>query len=218
MGYYPVFLEMAGRPVVVIGGGDVALRKVRGLLEAGARVTVVSPGLVPELATLRDAGRIRCVGREYRPGDLAGYTLAVVATDDGAVNAAVAQEGRQRGVWINAVDDPQNCDFIMPAVVRRGELVIAISTGGGSPALARKLREELEARFVGDYALLLELVAQVRQELRERGYTVSPQAWNAALDDGLKQLLAQGRRQEARGRLLAALAPSTVREEATQER
>ena len=109
MGYYPVFLEMAGRPVVVIGGGVVALRKVQGLLEARAQVTVVSPELVPELAALRETRRIRYVGREYRPGDLAGFALAVVATDSGAVNAAVAQEGRQRGVWVNAVDNPQNC-------------------------------------------------------------------------------------------------------------
>lgn len=218
MGYYPVFLDITNRPAVVIGGGVVALRKVEGLLEAGARVTVVSPELAPPLAALRDEGRINHIGREYKHGDLAGFALAIVATDDGAVNAAVAQEARQIGVWVNAVDDLQNCDFIMPSVVRQGDLVIAISTGGGSPAVARKIREDLAANFVNDYALLLEVAAQVRQELRERGRNVSGEAWNAALDNGLRQLLAQGKRQEAKERLLAALVPAAARGEAVQDR
>lgn len=205
MGYYPIFLELSGRPCIVIGGGQVAQRKVEGLLAVEAQVTVVSPQLAPELAALRDGGRLRHIEREYRPGDLAGYDLAFVASDDGAVNAQVAAEGRQRGVWVNAVDDPPNCDFIMPAILRRGDLTIAVSTGGGSPALARKVREELEAYFSGDYIQLLELVAEVRQELRRRGRVVAREVWNAALTPELRLLLAQGQRWEAKERLLAGL-------------
>ena len=205
MRYYPVFLDIAGKPVVVIGGGEVAARKVEGLLDAGAQVTVVSPELHPDLAGLVAAGRLRYLGREYQPGDLEGYILAFVATDDRSANAAVAREGKERGVWVNAVDDPPNCDFVMPGVVRRGDLVVAVSTSGGSPAMARKMREELEAFLTEDYALLLELAAEVRAELRDKGLQVDPQVWNAALDVELRGLLAQGRRAEAKDRLLRSL-------------
>jgi len=205
MGFYPIFLEIADRPCLVVGGGAVAQRKVEGLLAAGAQVTVVSPRLTAGLVVLRQQGRIQHIARGYVPGDLAGFILAIVASDDRAVNDAVAQEARQRGVWVNAVDDPANCDFIMPSVVRRGDLMIAISTGGGSPALARKVREDLE-EFLGEgYDLLLDLVAEVRQELKGEGLQPPPAAWNAALDRELRALLAQGKRQQARERLLRAL-------------
>ncbi|MBI2913798.1 MAG: bifunctional precorrin-2 dehydrogenase/sirohydrochlorin ferrochelatase [Chloroflexi bacterium] len=205
MRYYPVFLDIAGKPVVVIGGGEVALRKVEGLLEAGARVTVVSPELHPDLASLIAGGRARHIARGYRAGDLEGYTLAFVGTDDRSVNAAVAREGKERGVWVNAVDDPPNCDFIMPGVVRRGDIIVAVSTSGGSPAMARKMREELEAFLTEDYALLLELAAEVRAELRQKNVVVPPQVWNAALDGELRALLAGGRRAQAKERLLRSL-------------
>jgi len=203
--YYPLFLELSGRPCLVIGGGEVAQRKVEGLLAAGAQVTVISPQLTPALQALRDEGRLRHLAREYAPGDLTGYALAFVATDDGAVNARAVREGRELGVWVNVVDDPGSCDFIVPSVLRRGELVIAISTGGRSPALARKVREELEAFLDEGYGQLLELVAQVREELKGRGMAPDAALWNAALAPELRQLLAQGRGEEARRRLLAAL-------------
>jgi len=205
MGHYPVFLEMKGRPCVVVGGGAVAERKVEGLLAAGARVTVVSPELAPGLAALKEEGRLRHVARPYREGDLEGYELAVVATDDGSVNAVVAREGRERGVWVNAVDDPPNCDFILPSVIRRGDVVIAISTGGASPALARRLREELEAFLEEDSASLAGLLQDVRQELRARGIAVNAEKWQRAIDGRLRALLAQGREGEARAYLLTSL-------------
>ncbi len=205
MRYYPVFLDIAGKPVVVIGGGEVAARKVNVLLDCGADVTVVSPALHPDLRVLVDAGRVRHIQREYRPGDIRGQKLAIVGTDDRSANGAAAREARKSGVWVNAVDDPPNCDFVMPGVVRRGDLVVAVSTSGGSPAMARKMREELEALLTEDYALLLELAAEVRAELRDKGLQVDPQVWNAALDVELKGLLAQGRRAEARDRLLRFL-------------
>jgi len=205
MAYYPVFLEMKDRPCIVVGGGAVAERKVEGLLAAGARVTVISTELTPALAALKEDGRLRHVARPYREGDLKGYDLAVVATDDGGANADVAREGQRRRVWVNAVDDPANCDFIVPSVIRQGDVVIAASTGGASPALARRLREDLEAFLSDDYAPLTELLHEVRQELRSRGIAVDPQAWQRAMDGPLRTLLAQGRQGEARARLLASL-------------
>ena len=205
MRYYPVFLDIAGKPAVVIGGGQVALRKVEGLLDAGAHVTVISPALHPDLEALVAAGRVRHIAREYSPGDLEGCLLAFVGTDDRSVNAAVAREGKQRGVWVNAVDDPANCDFIMPGIVRRGDIVLAVSTSGGSPAMARKLREDLEEFLTEEYILMLDLAAQVRQELRDRGVLVEPDVWNVALDAEMKHLLRQGHRDEAKQRLLRSL-------------
>ena len=205
MRYYPVFLDIAGKPAVVIGGGQVALRKVEGLLDAGAQVTVISPALHPDLEALVAAGRVRHIAREYSPGDLEGCLLAFVGTDDRSVNAAVASEGKQRGVWVNAVDDPANCDFIMPGIVRRGDIILAVSTSGGSPAMARKLREDLEQFLTPEYALMLDLVAQVRRELCDRGVKVEPEVWNAALDAEVKRLLSQGHLDEAKQRLLRSL-------------
>jgi siroheme synthase-like protein len=207
MGYYPVFLEMTNRPCVVVGGGAVAERKVEGLLAASARVTVVSPELTPALAALKEEGRLQHVAREYREGDLEGYEVAVVATDDGAVNADVAREGRSASgrIWVNAVDDPPNCDFILPSVIRRGDVVIAASTGGASPALARHLREELEAFLSEDYVPLAELLQEVRQELRSRGIAVDSETWQRAINGRLRALLAQGHEDQAKAHLLASL-------------
>ncbi len=205
MRYYPVFLDIAGKPVVVVGGGEVALRKVEGLLGAGAQVTVVSPELYPELRSLVEEGRVRYEGREYRRGDLEGYALAFVASDDPSANAAVAREGRERGVWVNAVDDPERCDFIMPSIVQRGDFIVAISTSGGSPAMARKLREEMEGFLTDDYVLLLDLATEVRRDLREKGILADPEVWNTALDGELRGLLAEGRRAEAKDRLVHSL-------------
>ena len=213
MAYYPVFLEMKDRPCVVVGGGAVAERKVEGLLASGARLTVISPELTPILAALREEGRLHHIARPYREGDLEGCEVAVVATDDGAANTEVAREGRRRRVWVNAVDDPANCDFILPSVIRRGDVVIAASTGGASPALARRLREELEAFLSDEYAPLAELLREVRQELRSRGITVEPETWQRAINGSLRTLLAQGRQGEARAHLLASLGvePSEAR-------
>ena len=202
MGYYPIFLSMGQRRCVVIGGGPVAELKVEGLIAAGASVTVVSPALTARLEALAREGRIRHVGREYGPGDLAGSELAFVATDDRQVNAAVARDGRAAGVWVNAADDPANCDFILPSVLRRGELVVAVATGGASPALSRALREELETYFTEDYAVLAEVVAEVRRELRAQGRGADSATWRKALDGDLRRLIAEGRREEAKARLL----------------
>jgi precorrin-2 dehydrogenase / sirohydrochlorin ferrochelatase len=205
MGYYPIFIQMAGRRCLVIGGGRVAEGKVEGLLAADAAVTVVSPDLSENLRRLFDAGRIDWQQRAYRQGDLAGFEVCMVATDDGAISAAVAAEGKRAGVWVNAADDPANCDFILPSVVRQGSIVVAASTGGGSPALARRLREELTVFLAEDYAALGDLLSEVRRELRDKQISVDAEAWQSAIDARLRALLAQRRPDEAREHLLAGL-------------
>ncbi|HEY7599178.1 MAG TPA: bifunctional precorrin-2 dehydrogenase/sirohydrochlorin ferrochelatase, partial [Candidatus Limnocylindrales bacterium] len=155
--YYPAFLDLRGRPVVVIGGGREAQRKVEGLLAAQAKVTVVSPALTKSLRQRLEDGAIDLIQREYQEGDIEGFDLVMVATDDGSVNAQVSAEGKRLRIWVNAADDPPNCDFILPAVIRRGAITIASSTSGASPALARRLREELEAYLTEEMPALAEL-------------------------------------------------------------
>lgn len=205
MAYYPIVLDLTARRVLVVGGGLVAERKVAGLLAADASVTAVSPRLTPALDALAAAGQLQHVPRRYREGDLAGYQLVFVATGDAGVSAAVAAEGRARGVWVNAADDPPRCDFILPAVVRRGDLLVAVATGGRCPALARALREELERHLTEDYAGLAAIAGEVRAELRARGAAPSAGAWQRALRPDLRALVAAGQRDEARRRLLERL-------------
>lgn len=163
---YPVcLLHLDLKRSVVIGGGSVASRKVEALLEAGALVEVISPDLTPELQALSDSGLIRAFVRPYMEGDLADAFLVIAATDDPQLNERVWAEARRCGCLINVVDDPAHCDFSLPAVVRRGDLSIAISTGGGSPALARRLRERFEAMIGPEYADLTALLAGLRPEL-----------------------------------------------------
>ncbi|MDZ7640585.1 MAG: bifunctional precorrin-2 dehydrogenase/sirohydrochlorin ferrochelatase [Desulfurivibrio sp.] len=162
MGFYPVNLQLAQRPCVVIGGGGVARRKVEGLLAAEAAVTVISPQLEEQLARLQQAGAVVWRRREYREGDLAGAFLVIAATDDEETQARVHAEAQRHNLLLNVADVPKWCNVILPAVVRRGDLSLAISTGGASPALAGKLRRELEASFGDEYRRLVRLLAALR--------------------------------------------------------
>jgi siroheme synthase-like protein len=201
--YYPVFLELADQPCLVIGGGAVAERKVEGLLTAGARVTVISPTLTPRLEERARNGQICHLARTYQYGDLTGYRLVFTATGNAKINTAIFQEGQERGVWINAADDPARCNFILPAIVRRGELTVAVATGGVAPALTRVIKEELETYFTADYAMLAQVVADVRRELKQRGLSRDGKAWRSALtDNAFRRLITEGRREEARVYLL----------------
>jgi siroheme synthase-like protein len=206
MALYPIFVETNGRRVIVIGGGNVGAEKVRGLLNGEADITVVAPSLLPELQEHADAGRIRHIARQYEESDLdGGYEFIMVATDDGAINAEVAAAGKRRGTWVNAADDPKNCDFILPAVVRKGKITLAASTSGASPALARRLREELDAYLTEDMPALADLLAEVRQEVRARGIKIENDTWQHAIDVPLRVMLAQRRYDEARERLVSSL-------------
>ncbi len=203
---YPVMLDLEGRACLVVGGGVVAARKISGLVDAGGRVTVVSPVLAPAVLDIAREGRLRWWPREYAEGDVVGFALVMVATDDDAVNARIAAEARERSVWVNCADDPARCDFILPSVLRRGPLTVAVSTGGASPTMARMVREELEAVLPLDYAAFTEVVADVRRALRDRGIALDAQRWRDALDGELKRLVATGRSAEARERLRETLA------------
>ena len=202
---YPLIVDLTGRRCVVIGGGGVAERKVEGLLAANAAVTVVSPKLSEELEARVARREIEVERRRYRRGDLAGASLAFVATGDTRLAAAIAREGRSQGVLVNAADDPEHCDFFLPSVLRRGPLLVAVATGGGSPALARAVREEIERWLPDDYAELAETVAEVRRELRARGVSPDASAWNRALSVEIRRLTTDGGRHEARARLLSNL-------------
>jgi precorrin-2 dehydrogenase / sirohydrochlorin ferrochelatase len=205
MRYYPIFLDLTGRRCIVIGGGAVAERKVDGLLAAGAQVTVVSPEISEGLRRLILQPSLKHVARKYESGDLAGFAVAFVATDDRALSAAVFAEARSRGIWVNCADDPSHCDFISPAVIRRGELSVALSTGGASPASARALREELESYLSEEFAQLVQTASEVRRELRLRSIQASPEAWNRALNGDFRRLIYEGKAIEAKRLLLARL-------------
>ncbi len=166
---YPIFAVIENLPCLVVGGGPVAERKVQDLLEAGAQVTVVSQGLTPGLTALAAQGRIHYRKDAFKPEHLEGAVLVIGATDDPEVNARVSQEAKARGIWVNIVDAPALCTFIVPAQVRRGSLTIAVSTGGASPALARRLRQYLEGLFGPEYGPYLDLLSAVREKILETG-------------------------------------------------
>jgi precorrin-2 dehydrogenase/sirohydrochlorin ferrochelatase len=206
MAYYPLSLDMTERRCLVVGGGPVAERKVAGLLDAGARLTVVSPAATDRLRDWARTERIRLRLREYAAGDLAGHSVVFVATDAGRVNAEVARDARAAGVLINAADDPAHCDFILPAVLRRGDLTVAVSTGGASPALARAVRDELGAYLDReDYAALARVAADARRTLRERGTPAPWERWRRALTGEVRALVRADRLDAARERLLDGL-------------
>jgi siroheme synthase-like protein len=167
MGYLPVFLDVTAKPCAVVGGGITAERRVRALLDAGAAVTVVSPDLTPRLWAMVQAGKLRHVARRYQAGDLDGATLAIAATDDRELHRAIAADARAAGILINVVDQPELCSFIEPAVVARGAFQVAISTGGASPALAARIRRELERTFGAEYATALEILRAARTMLKK---------------------------------------------------
>ena len=208
MSYFPIVLEMTGRRCLVIGGGVVAERKIAGLLEVGAEVTVISPKVTEAILGWSKNNSLQLKARRYQSGDLAGYQLVFVATDDPDVNDRIYREGKSCGVWVNASDDPAHCDFILPSGLRRGDLLVAVSSGGNSPALARLIREELELYFTAEYATLAKLAGEVRHELRRRSVTVPFEAWRKALSGDVRRLLARGDVDQAKSHLLRDLGVS----------
>ncbi|MBI2081631.1 MAG: bifunctional precorrin-2 dehydrogenase/sirohydrochlorin ferrochelatase [candidate division NC10 bacterium] len=190
---YPVFLEVRGRLCLVVGGGAVAERKARALLAQGAAVRVVSPTLTGALAAEAAAGRIAHLERPFTPTDLEGAFLAFAATDDAAVNAAVAAAADAAHVPVNVADDPARSTFLVPSTLQRGEVIVAVSTGGASPALARRLRTDLEEKVGEEYAALARLLGEARREVlrripdprrRQDLFTRLPEDLHRALRDG----------------------------------
>ena len=211
--YYPVFLDVRDRRCVVIGGGDLGEEKASKLMEYAARVEVIAPEINDTLGTLVDGERLTWTRRQYRAGDLEGAFIAIVAdTSNSRLNRRVSEEAKARNVPLNVADVTNLCTWIAPAVVRRGEVILAASTGGASPALARKFREELSgtgrtgaSHPVMDYADLAPLLKDARTELARRGIKLNPDHWQACLTDDLVDLVQAGKSEEAKSTLMPRL-------------
>ncbi len=204
--YYPIFLNIEGKKCIVVGGGEVAERKARILAEHGAVVTVISTRICDKMAKLAEDGAIHISMRDYQTGDLEDALVVIAATDDPVVNEAVAREGKETRALTNVVDGPEISDFIVPSLLRRGDISIAVSTSGKSPALSRKIRTDLEQSFPQEYASLALLISEVRRELREGGVHIDNNAWQESLDlDLLLEMLKRGELKQAKEKLLSDL-------------
>jgi siroheme synthase-like protein len=166
--FYPLFVDLLDRPVLVVGGGAIAERKVQTLLEAGAAVTLVAPDVTEGLRVLGNVFRIRIHRRVFQESDLNGAFLVISATDDAQTQTQVANAARSQGIMVNTVDQPALCDFIVPAVVRHGDVVVAISTSGKSPALAAALREKIEGVITPDAGRAARVLGEIRREVHDR--------------------------------------------------
>ena len=198
----------------MVGGGHVALRKVKMLLECQAEIEVISPVLCSELQELADKKRIYVIPRQYRKGDLQGATIVISATDNADTNREVVKEARKSSILVNVVDSPEESDFIVPSYLRQGDISVAISTGGRSPALARNVRTILEREFSGEPSPLLDLIDEARAEVKLLRLNISGDAWQEALDlDLLNKILKNEGRQAAKSILINRLkkAPKATR-------
>lgn len=205
--YYPLLMLLRDRLCVVVGGGEVAARKVAALLDCEARVRAIAPAFGPQLVERGKQGRVQLVQRPYRIGDLEGATLAFAATDDPGTNAAVWREATDRGLPINVADDPQHCTFTVPATVRRGPLLLTVSTDGASPALARAVRQRLEQDFGPEYGILAVWLGEFRADIKAR-YPAQKERehmWQALLATDILELLRAGQEVAARDKLLRLL-------------
>ncbi|MDO8362103.1 MAG: bifunctional precorrin-2 dehydrogenase/sirohydrochlorin ferrochelatase [Actinomycetota bacterium] len=179
---YPVLLDLTDVPVLLVGGGTIALRKAAGLADAGAHVTVVAPEVLPGLRALA----VTVHERPYAAGEAGGYRLVITATSEAAVNAQVAADAREAGVWVNSADDPQNCSFILPAVARRGPVVVAVSTGGASPALAGHLRDLVaETVLTEQVEAAAAALARQRADIHAAGGSTEDVQWGQRVRDAL---------------------------------
>jgi precorrin-2 dehydrogenase/sirohydrochlorin ferrochelatase len=202
---YPVNLVVAGRRCVVVGAGRIAARKIEPLLDAGADVLVVAPEIGAEIRAWADAARLTVAERDFAATDLEGAWLATTATGVPAVDHAVFEAGEARRVWVNSADDPANCSFTLTSVVRQGDLVVTVGTGGRSPALAAWLRRRFTQELGPEYATLLDVLSEAREELRSSGRSSEDPDWQSALDSGMLELIRAGRVDEAKEMLRACL-------------
>ena len=200
---YPAVLDLENRPVLVVGGGAVAKRKVEGFLEAKALVRLVSPRALPELAALAQEKRIEWLAREYETLDLEGCWLVAAATDQEDVNRRVAAEAEEAGVWVNVADSPDLCGFIVPAHFRRGELLVSVSTGGASPLLAASIKNDLARRFGPAWGEYCALLAALRERVLDRSEAsaANKKIFQAALEADLLTPLENNDREELNARL-----------------
>jgi precorrin-2 dehydrogenase/sirohydrochlorin ferrochelatase len=203
---YPVNLLVGGRSCLVVGGGAVAARKVEGLRTCGAEVHVVARSVSRHV---RAQVGVTWEERPYRSSDLDGRWLVIAATDDSAVNEEIYNDAEAAGVWVNGADDPAHCSFTLPSVVRRGSLLVTVSTGGRSPALAVWLRERLEAEIGPEYEVLLDLLAAERESLKAAGRSTEGLDWRSALDSDMLGLIRSGDLRNAKEKLHTCLSSSS---------
>jgi precorrin-2 dehydrogenase/sirohydrochlorin ferrochelatase len=199
MKYYPVNLDMTNKRCVVVGGGDIAERKVERLLECGAQVTVVSQSLTPVLKARKKTGQMDHIDKDYEDQALDGAFMVIGATDRNDVNERISKEAIARGLLVNIVDDPDRCNFILPSLVQQGDLSIAISTGGKSPALAKKLRKELEKQYGPEYQTLLVIMGILRKRILAGDQRAADN--KAVFEDLVHSDILQAIREKDRGRV-----------------
>lgn len=207
MPYYPVFLDLDGQKVVVVGGGEVAERKIRTLLVYGCRISVISHHLTPHLKEFAVKKRINHLPYESLGESLDDAFMVMAATDDPEVNRQIASQAKEKGLLVNAVDQPGDCNFIMPSIVKRGDLQIAISTAGKSPALAKKLRKDMESIFGPEYDSFIELLGMIRKNLLSKGQASSRNKiiFQKLVDSTLLDLIRDGNRNGVRTTLRSIL-------------
>lgn len=204
--YYPIFLNIKDKKCVVIGGGNVACRKIRALLECGAKVTVISPDFSKNLLKISRQKSIKLIKRSYRKEDIRGATLVIAATDNIEVNRKISEDSKKQGAIVNIVDDMEGSDYIVPSFFRRGSLTIAVSTGGKSPFLAKKIKEMLEDSFGKEYGLLVNLIGNIRTQMRKTGVKINREKWESAINiDSLLDFLRKGNIRKAKRLLIDAL-------------
>jgi precorrin-2 dehydrogenase/sirohydrochlorin ferrochelatase len=202
---YPVNLVVEGRPCLVVGGGPVAARKAAALVECGAEVHVVGERIGPEVRALP----VTWEERSYSLGEVSGYRFVVAASGSPDTNATVYDDGEAAGVWVNSVDDPDHCSVTLPAIMRRGSLVVAVSTGGRSPAVASWLKARLADEIGPEYGVLVDLLAAEREAVRAGGRSTEGLNWQKALDSDMLELIKNGQVADARERLQACLSSSS---------
>ncbi|WP_164779447.1 precorrin-2 dehydrogenase/sirohydrochlorin ferrochelatase family protein [Paenibacillus kobensis] len=210
-GLYPVMLRLTGKRCIVVGGGPVAQRKVASLLDAGADgIIVISDRLTETLDEWVEAGRIRVLRRHYQEGDLADAALVIAATNNPNVNMQVADDAQRLRIWANTADDGASGDLVTPAVVRRGDLIVALTTGGASPALAARLKQQLEQLLGSDYEPRLRVLRLLRERLLDRSAEADGRCEDEQLDTARRRLLLRAAAEDEWGwRTVAAMLPET---------
>ena len=191
MAYYPIMVDLTGREVLVVGGGAVAGREIATLIEYGAVVSVVSRELSPEIKEYVNNGKVKYLGEEFSIVFLKDIFLVIAATDSADLNHRISQVAEGRGILINAVDQPADCNFIVPSIIREGDLIVAVSTSGKSPAFAKKIRKQLTEYFGEEYGLFLRLMGRIRNEIMERdmGQKENRRIFHSLVDSGLLEAL-----------------------------
>ena len=216
MGLYPIFLELEGKAVLVVGGGRVAQRKVLTLMEYGAKISIISNKLTDKLKSLVDGAGILKLGGEFRESHLKGAFLVVAATNDKRLNHRIGELAKKKDILVNAVDQPPDCNFFVPSIIKRGDLQIAISTSGKSPALAKKIRVDLEEQFGEEYASFLVLMGYLRKEILSMGFSQDKnnRIFHEMVDSGILKAIAQDNREKTKS-ILSRILPEDLAEKIT---